>query len=154
MPGGTMVLSYENGRMPLDFSLGLISSRRETMPGSAGDAIFSSRVRVVDSERGFRQEHVISMNQPVKQGNLAIYQSTFDEAAHGRKVSSFLVSCDPGRTWKHCGSLLIVVGIAVMAFMSAYSFNIRSRASLRSSSLSGREAREEKRSPVALRPAA
>ena len=154
MPGGTMVLSYENARMPLGFSLGLIGTRREVNPGGVGDAAMSSRVRVVDSQRGLEREHAISMNEPLTHGSFTVYQSGFDVADHGRKVSSFLVTCDPGRTWKYCGSLTIGLGIAIMVGRRALSFKKRSRASLPSSPLFGRATVDAVQPPAALRPAA
>jgi hypothetical protein len=154
MPGGTMVLSYENRRMPLGFSLGLIGSRREVNPGGVGNAALSSSVRVVDSQRSFGQDRLISLNKPLRHGSFTVYQSGFDKAAHGREVSSFLVTCDPGRTWKYCGSLMIGLGIAIMVGRSALSFKNRSRASLPSSPLSGRATVDKVQPRGALRPAA
>jgi hypothetical protein len=150
-PSGTMALSFEYGRVPLGFSLGLIDFRREVNPGSAGNAAFSSKMRIVDSRCGLDQERVISMNQPLTQGNLTLYQSSFDEAGHGRETSTFSVAYDPGRTWKYCGSLMICLGIAIMFYMRAYFFKKQGRASVHSPPSVGRTALIGERSQEDLR---
>jgi hypothetical protein len=125
MPGGIMALSCEHGRVPLGYALRLIDFKREVNPGSVGNAAFSSKVRVVDSRRSLDQERIISMNQPLTHGNFTFYQSSFDEAGHGRDISAFSVGYDPGRTLKYCGSLMICLGIAIMFFMRSYFFKSR-----------------------------
>jgi hypothetical protein len=154
LPGGTLALSYEDGRVPLGFSLGLIECRRELNPGRVGNAAFSSKVRVVDPQRGLDQERLISMNQPLTHGNITFYQSSSGEAGHGRKTSTFHVASDPGRPLKYGGSLMICLGIAVMFSTRAYSFQKHAGSSLPSSQPSGNGAIDEERSPVPLRPAA
>ena len=154
MPGGTLALSYESGRVPIGFTLGLIDFRREVNPGSAGNAAYSSKVRVVDSRRGLDEERVISMNQPLIQGDFAIFQSSFDEAGHGRESSTFSVAYDPGRAWKYLGSLMICLGIAIMFFMRAYFFKHRKRASTHSSQPPVAREIDDERHQVPLRRAA
>jgi hypothetical protein len=153
-PSGTLALNFEQGREPLGFSLKLVDFKREKNPGAAGNAAFSSKVRVIDSLRGIDQERVISMNQPLTEGNFTFYQSSFDEAGHGRETSTFSVAYDPGRTLKYCGSLMICLGIAIMFYMRAYFFKRRPRVALPSSTQSGRAALPEQQSPDNRRRAA
>ena len=56
------------------------------------------------------------MNQPLTAGNFTVFQSSFDEAGHGRESSTFSVAYDPGRAWKYAGSLTICLGIAMHVF--------------------------------------
>jgi hypothetical protein len=154
IPSGTMALSFEHRRVPLGFSLGLIEFRREPNPGGKGNAGYSSKVRVVDARHGLDQERVISMNQPLTQGNLTLYQSSFDDAGHGRNTSTFSAAYDPGRTLKYSGCLLICLGIAIMFYMRAYFFTNRNTASHNESRPESRGTIDgEQRQPAARRAA-
>lgn len=132
-PQGPLMLSHEYAKEPLGCSLTLLDFRREKNPGEVGNASFASRVRVHDRQRDLDAEHVISMNHPLRHRQFTFYQSGFDDAGHGREVSSFTVAYDPGRITKYCGSLMICAGIAVMFFMRAYFFRRVGRRSSRRS---------------------
>jgi hypothetical protein len=121
-PAGAMALQFEHAREPLGFSLEMLDFQRQTNPGNAGNAAFSSRVRVTDRPRGVEEEHVISMNEPLTYAGLTLYQYDFDDTGHGRESSTFSVASDPGRPLKYAGSLLVCSGIAIMFYMRAYFF--------------------------------
>lgn len=120
-PAGTLAVNYEQARAPLGFSLKLLDFQRERNPGNAGNAAFSSRVQVVDEVLG-SDERTIGMNAPLTNRKFTFYQSSFDDAGHGRETSTFSVAYDPGRTLKYCGCLMICLGIAIMFYMRAYFF--------------------------------
>jgi len=124
-PEGTMLLTYENGRVPLGFALKLLDFRREKNPGDIGNAGFASRVQVVDPSQGQDREQTISMNEPLTQGKFTFYQSGFDQAGHDKETSSFSVAYDPGRPLKYAGSLMICLGIGTMFYMRAYFFKAK-----------------------------
>jgi hypothetical protein len=136
-PRGTLALNYEHCRMPLDFSLGLMDVKPELKPGAADGPFVSSRVQVVALRHGLKQERVISRNQPLTHGNSTIYQSSYEDAGHGRESATFRVAYDPGRAWKHCGILLICLGLAAMACTHMYSINRAGQTPLRGPSTSG-----------------
>jgi hypothetical protein len=119
---GTIVLQFEHARAPLGFSLQLADFERQPNPGGVGDAAFTSRVRLVDEERGVDAEHVISMNEPLTYAGRTFYQANFEEAGHGRETSTLSVSVDPGRPLKYSGGLLVCLGIVIMFYMRAYFF--------------------------------
>lgn len=119
---GVLALNYGNGRVPLGYSLTLIDFRRDRNPGNAGNAAFSSKVRVVDSQRHVDEERTIAMNEPLSHGKFTLYQSSFDDRGHGRETSTFSAAYDPGRELKYLGSLMICLGIAIMFYMKAYFF--------------------------------
>jgi hypothetical protein len=121
-PAGAMALQFEHAREPLGFSLELMDFQRQMNPGNAGNAAFSSRVRVTDLPRGVQEEHIISLNEPLTYAGLTLYQYDFDDAGHGRESSTFSVASDPGRPLKYAGSLLVCAGIAIMFYMRAYFF--------------------------------
>lgn len=126
-PEGTLRLSFGQAEGPLGFSLTLLDFHRDLNPGGAGNASFSSVVRLVDAHRGVDEERTISMNEPLTYNGLTFYQSGFDDAGQGTKTSTFSVAHDPGRTAKYAGCLMICLGIVTMFYMRAYFFQKRPR---------------------------
>ena len=59
------------------------------------------------------------MNEPLVHGRFRLYQSSFEEPAHGRQASVLTVAGDPGRGLKYAGSLMICAGIFVMFYLRA-----------------------------------
>jgi len=153
MPGGILALSYEHGSVPLGFSLELVALHKEPNPGGVGKTALSSKVRIVESERGVDRIADISINHPLRREGFAVYQSDSDDAAHGRSRSSLLVVYDPGRTLKYFGSLMIGLGIAVAA-TRWFSSRLRRRTWRRNSRSSSLVVPRNHRSQTELRPAA
>ena len=122
MPAGTMIVRFESAQIPLGYSLKLEKFQRDVNPGGEGNAAFASRVQLVDPENHLDEEREISMNHPLAHRRFTLYQSGFDDGGHDKKVSVFNVACDPGRTLKYTGSLMVCLGIATMFFMRAYFF--------------------------------
>lgn len=121
-PEGAMRVSFSHATEPLGFRLTLLKFQRDVNPGGAGNAAFSSVVRLVDEDRGVDEERTVSMNEPLTYGGLTFYQSSFDDPGHGTKTSTFSVAHDPGRKAKYAGSLMICMGIAAMFYMRVYFF--------------------------------
>jgi len=113
-PQEPLAASFRFERVPLDFSLTLLRFQRGLNPGGAGDASFASTVRLADRAREVDQEHEIAMNQPLAHGKYRFYQASFDEPPDGRKRSVLAVACDPGRSLKYAGSLMLCAGILAM----------------------------------------
>lgn len=107
-----LALGYES--RPLGYSIELQDFNRRANPGGMGDAAFASTVRVVDPTAGVDQQREISMNEPLVHGRFRLYQSSFQEPAHGREVSVLTAAYDPGRGLKYIGSLMICAGILIM----------------------------------------
>jgi hypothetical protein len=124
MPCGPIGVSYDHAKMPLGFSLQRIGSGQESRQGATASKAKSVTLRVVDRRHGLEHEHVITAREPLWLGNLAVCLA--DESSPGSEAASFVVSCDPGRTWKYCGGLIIGLGIAVMCFTRAHAA-LRSR---------------------------
>ena len=121
-PQGPIEVRFGNETMPLGFSLRLIRFQRGLNPGRMGNASFSSRVRLIDSQQGIDEERVISMNEPLTHGRYTFYQSSFQELDEGKSASILSVAYDPGRFLKYVGSLMICVGIAVMFYVRFVGF--------------------------------
>ncbi|MGE3760091.1 MAG: cytochrome c biogenesis protein ResB, partial [Pseudobdellovibrionaceae bacterium] len=59
----------------------------------------------------------ISMNEPMKHNGYTFYQASFQEDESGRPTASVLsVNKDPARVEKYLGSLLIVLGSALLFY--------------------------------------
>lgn len=121
-PSGALAVQFDLAREPLGFTIELVDFQRETNPGNAGNAGYSSRVRVIDESHGVDNERVISMNAPLTYGGLTFYLADFESPDHGPESSTFAVARDPGRALKYTGSLLVCLGIAIMFYMRAYFF--------------------------------
>jgi hypothetical protein len=119
---GPLQLHFSTAQIPLGFSIELIDFKRETNPGNAGNAAFSSRVRVKDEAQGIDEERLISMNQPLSHHGLRIYQSSYRDAGHGKDAPILSVAYDPGRPLKYAGGLMVCVGVTTMFYMRAYFF--------------------------------
>jgi hypothetical protein len=121
-PKGPLAVRFGYAQCPLGFSLKLEDFRRDTNPGRAGNAAFSSIVRLIDPSQGLDEERMISMNEPLTHNRLTFYQSGFNEVGQGLEASTLSVAHDPGRPVKYAGSLFICLGIAIMFYMRAYFF--------------------------------
>jgi hypothetical protein len=143
-PQGPLAASFRFERVPLDFSLTLLRFQRGLNPGGAGDASFASTVRLADRASKVDQEHEIAMNQPLAHGKYRFYQASFDEPPDGRKRSVLAVACDPGRSLKYAGSLMLCAGI--LAMISVRFRRAKSGASKTASPLGGANGQPE-RSP-------
>ena len=105
-------LGYLNKTYELGFDLKLIDFRLKKYQGDAKAKSYESEVQFED------QVKVISMNKPLKHKGWTFYQSSFEEGKEGEEpvVSILSVNRDPGRPLKYTGSLLIVLGIALLFY--------------------------------------
>ncbi|GEM_PF-1098387 len=126
-PHTALRVSYDTESLHLPFQIKLIDFAIGYDPGTGRPASYTSVVQVVDPERGVDEQHVISMNNPLKYRGLKFYQSSYFQDSDGTMVSVFAVGRDPGYPLKAIGSLMIVVGICVMFYMKAYFFAPRSQ---------------------------
>ncbi len=131
------VVRYQSEVRPVDFELTLKRARKTTDPNSNRPAGFQSDVVLSQgrSGDGAATEHTISMNQPLRHGPYAVYQSNYEPMTDPRthqavldgdgklvSLSGLTVAHDPGLWLKYLGSSLVVLGIAAMFFMRAYFF--------------------------------
>ena len=119
---GPVFLSLGYESRPLGYSIELQDFNRQANPGGVGDAAFSSTVRLIDPAAGVDEPREISMNEPLVHGRFRLYQSSFQEPAHGREVSVLTAAYDPGRGLKYAGSLMICAGIFIMFYLRATTY--------------------------------
>lgn len=130
------VVRYRPQTRPLGFALVLRRARQIKDPGSERPAWFESEVTLTTRAPG-REESAdtrISMNQPLCHGPFKVYQANYRALtdphrqepilADGRPVSlsGLAIASDPGLRLKYLGTLLVVLGIAIMFYMRAYFF--------------------------------
>ncbi len=101
------IVSYSNRRLDLGFDVQLKKFNIGRYPGTLRAASYESVVSVPGLDN-----HVISMNEPLKYNGYTLYQASFQEDPQtGKPIASILsVNWDPGRWIKYLGSLLIVAG--------------------------------------------
>lgn len=112
------VVQYANRRMPLGYDISLKKFEIGHYPGTMQPSSYSSQVEVSSHADRPLENHLISMNEPMKYNGFTFYQSSFDEDEQGRPMASVLsVNFDPGRWIKYLGSLFIVAGIVHLFYM-------------------------------------
>lgn len=105
-------LTYSQKRIELPSPIRLLDFKIGRYQGTQRAASYESLV----SLNG--KEHVISMNEPLKEDNLTFYQASYDQDSQGRPVASILsVNNDPGRGLKYVGCFLLVFGTILLFVM-------------------------------------
>lgn len=94
-------------RTYLPFSLTLKKFSHDKYPGTEIPKNFSSLVRLVDPAKGQDRDVLISMNQPLRYGGRAFYQSSFQ----GETVSILQVVENPGWLLPYVSTVLVTVGL-------------------------------------------
>ena len=105
-----LALAFLNRSLKLDFDLKLMDFRKKNYQGSSKAQSYESDVEY-DGKK-----YTISMNEPLKYKGFTFYQSSFEEGEEGKEpiVSIFSVNHDPGRILKYLGSVIVVLGIALL----------------------------------------
>ncbi|QIF04024.1 cytochrome c biogenesis protein ResB [Roseimicrobium sp. ORNL1] len=105
-------VSIGRRQYPLPFEVKLDKFVRETHPGTNMARKFTSHVTVIRD--GKSEEKVITMNEPLRYGGYAFFQSSFDaEAAdHGGQQSSmFQVASNPSDHWPLIALIAAMIGL-------------------------------------------
>ncbi len=112
------VVQYANRRLQLGYDIALKKFEIGHYPGTMQPSSYSSQVEVSQHGEHPAENHLISMNEPMKYNGFTFYQSSFDEDEQGRPMASVLsVNYDPGRWIKYLGSLFVVAGIIHLFYM-------------------------------------
>jgi hypothetical protein len=143
LPARRVTVSMPQDAIELGFLVHLREFQNKLDPGSNMASQYSSLVDFLardQSQRPLQKNVTITLNAPIDYTdpqtgrNWRLFQSGFDgpwkpgsrqfETAAGKDrsrdqiyLSILTVSCDPGRALKYAGSLLIILGIAVVYYM-------------------------------------
>lgn len=105
--GHSYRLVLRNQRTYLPYSLTLKKFSHDKYPGTEIPKNFSSLVRLVDPAKGQNRDVLISMNQPLRYGGRAFYQSSFQ----GQTLSILQVVENPGWLLPYVSTVLVTVGL-------------------------------------------
>ncbi len=113
---------------PLPFTVRLDKFVRETHPGTAQARKFASHVTVFRDGR--EEKKLITMNEPLRYGGFAFFQSSFDAAAAergGPQSSMFQVVSNPSDHWPLISLIAATVGLLIHMVWSLMRFMERSK---------------------------
>jgi len=110
-----VTLLYTDEKIPLGFKIQLLKFNMPTFEGTQMPASYESLIRVTDQKTGDALEKKIWMNHPMSYGGYRISQSGYSQGM-GATRSTLQLRADPGSWLKWLGSILLIVGIAVMYF--------------------------------------
>jgi len=117
-----------------NFTVTLDRSWQVTDPGSERAAEYHSRITVKPGINGEKDgsKHHLFMNHTLDYAGYRFFQSGFEPTpfeVDGRlaNVSTLSVAQDPGLWFKYAGTLIVVLGIAIMFYMKAYFFKSRGK---------------------------
>lgn len=104
-------VQYARRQVDLKFEVKLKSFKVDYYEGTTRPKEYSSIVEVAG------EDHLISMNNPLKHGGFTFYQASYEMDDSGApKLSVFSVNYDPGRSVKYLGSLMMCLGIVSMFY--------------------------------------
>ena len=115
--GVELVVGYAYRSLELPFTLRLKDFQMDMDPGTNSPAAVRSQVEVES------QSYLISMNEPLVKGGYKFFQSSYSEVPGQPTYSIFTVARDPGIALKYLGSVMTVMGIAIMFLTRPYKIN-------------------------------
>lgn len=118
--GRNVYVNLGKKRISLPFAIKLERFHIGTDPGTRKAASYESRVNVEENGRAVGETTTISMNEPLHYGGYTFYQASYSLEEGRPPVSVFSVNFDPGRWIKYLGSLILVLGIALMFYMNPH----------------------------------
>jgi len=119
--GAELIVGYAYKSIELAFPVRLKDFQMEMDPGTNSPAAFKSQVEVEG------QSYLIQMNEPLVKGGYKFFQSSYSEVPGQPTYSIFTVAKDPGIALKYLGSIMVVVGIAIMFITRPYKVNVGRR---------------------------
>lgn len=118
------LFTYGNRRVDIGFKVKLHKFEVSRYQGTMRAAAYQS---LVDVDSG--NQHLISMNEPLKHKGLTIYQASFQEEEGQPVASIFSINHDPGRFLKYLGSLVISLGIILLMWFKHLDFKLTKKSS-------------------------
>ncbi|MDX1386067.1 MAG: cytochrome c biogenesis protein ResB, partial [bacterium] len=117
-------VAYALKSVPLGFTVKLRDFKIKKYEGTEDPASYESEVTLLDEGQGIREEHLISMNEPLAHRGFKIFQASYQLGEGGPDWSVFSVAYDPGVPIKYLGSIVLILGIIIIFyFRKAYSKN-------------------------------
>ncbi len=117
--GRSFALIMRQRRFYKQFALTLLHFAHDVYAGTEIPKNFSSRVRLVDFERGENREVLISMNDPLRYRGFTFYQSGFD---NNDKTTILQVVKNPAMLLPYVACGLVGLGLLVQFSMHLFGF--------------------------------
>ena len=117
--GKTYELVMRQRRFYKQFALTLVHFAHDRYPGTDIPKNFSSRVRLVDFQRGENREVLISMNDPLRYRGFTFYQQGFD---NNDKTTILQVVKNPAMLLPYIACGLVGLGLLVQFSMHLFGF--------------------------------
>jgi hypothetical protein len=117
--GHTYKLVMRQRRFYKQFALTLLDFAHDRYAGTDIPKNFSSRVRLIDSERNENREVLISMNDPLRYRGFTFYQSGFD---NNDKTTILQVVKNPAMLLPYIACGLVALGLVVQFSMHLFGF--------------------------------
>ncbi len=124
LDGRTYELVMRQRRFPKAFAITLLDFTHDLYAGTDIPKNFSSRVRLVDPERGENREVLISMNDPLRHRGYTFYQSGFDNNDH---TTILQVVKNPAMLLPYIACGLVALGLLTQFSMHLFGFLKKSR---------------------------
>jgi ResB-like family protein len=117
--GRTYALIMRQRRFPKPFAISLLHFAHDRYAGTDIPKNFSSRVRLVDSERGENREALISMNDPLRYRGFTFYQAGFD---NNDTTTILQVVKNPAMIVPYIACGLVALGLILQFSMHLFGF--------------------------------
>ena len=119
LEGHTYSLIMRQRRFYKQFALTLLDFAHDRYAGTDIPKNFSSRVRLIDFQRGENREVLISMNDPLRYRGFTFYQSGFD---NDDKTSILQVVKNPAMLLPYIACGLVALGLVTQFSMHLFGF--------------------------------
>lgn len=107
--GKRWAIDMRNERYPMPFSIQLDDFIKDDHPGMSMARAFKSHVTKIDAD-GSQEKVLIQMNEPLREGNLVLFQSSFNQF-NGREYSVFSVVRNVSDKWPEYSLWVTTVGM-------------------------------------------
>jgi hypothetical protein len=116
--GKTYSIELRQRRFYKPYAVTLIDFTHDRYPGTEIPRNFSSKVRLVDPERGEDRELLIYMNHPLRHAGLTFYQSGYE----GETTTILQVVKNPSRHIPYISCVLVALGLIVQFGIHLFGF--------------------------------
>ena len=99
----------------MPFKLKLLDFKKVMYPNSNITKSFESKLTLtpLSSSDGLDRDVIISMNKPLRFGNLTIFQSGYNKAEDGTELTILAVVKSSARLFPYFSSILIFLGLVI-----------------------------------------
>jgi len=111
--GRRFAIDFHHTAFPMPFTIRLDKFTKEEHPGTRMAKSYRSNVTRLDARS--QQPVLIQMNDPLREGGLVLFQSSYGTSQNGRLYSVFSVVRNPSDKWPEYALWVITLGL-VMAF--------------------------------------